>query len=191
MKKKPNLFHKFVEGDERHERLETAAALSYEARRVEYLLRRGGMMPQVGRKLRRIHEAEHGHQALRFTTFNAEYPSYPVLLGTANLTGLHIDPTCFLPNLFRKFADAPFVRAYDDFFELMASLAQGRAIGLVFPRKGIPQGLIIHNGVDLPQRVFRGLVLHYQSKKSAHQLFIQPYQSVVEQIFANGHGWKP
>ena len=97
----------------------------------------------------------------------------------------------FLPSLFQKFSKAPFVAAFEAHYERYAREADGRAIGLVFPRKGINRGLIVHNGVDLPEQVFHGTVLTYTGgKNNSDRLFVQPFQAVVKALKL-GLGWQP
>lgn len=175
------------------ERLEARNAEAFEGRSLEFLLRTFGMMPRVGRMLRQQYERRTGRYALLFREFNREYPSFPVLLGADRLPGLHVDARTFLPALFRQFDQSPFALAYEAFYERAEGVADGRAIGLVVSRKGIPRGLIIHNGVDLPQRVFRGLCMVYQGGrgKATTRLFVQPFQTLVAELHHGGHGWRP
>lgn len=184
-----NQFQRYV--DLRHDKNRTRELEAYEASRLTYLLRVFGMAPQAVRALIQRHVEIHGDPALRFAVFNREHPSFPIVLGAALLRDLHTDPRCFLPNLFKAYDQAPFVAAYEAFFETASRTADGRAVGLVFRRKGVRHGLIMHNGVDLPGRVFGGLTLAYQDSTGKQRLFVQPFQTVVEQLHAKGHGWRP
>ena len=115
------------------------------------------------------------------------------MLGTQRLEKLHLSQKMLLPALFKFFDQTPMVEAYAKFYEEAQSSAMGRPIGLVFPRKGIMRGLIIHNGEKLDESCFHGLSLVYHggSKKHRHKLFVQSFQQLIESLFAKGHGWQP
>lgn len=190
---KDNPFLRLVGASEvRHEQARARDLVAYEENRLEYLLHQFHLMPRAARQLRQAHVERYGSPALTFAGFNAAYPSFPLVLGVAGIKDLHLDPRCFLPNLFKAYDRTPFVLAYEEFFDQETARADGRALGLVFRRKGIRHGLIIHDGADLPPRVFTGTVLQYQAgRKRLRRLYVQPYQTVVEQLHHGGHGWRP
>src|SRR5215831_15002480 len=114
-----------------YDNAERRAALddeAFEARSLEFLLRRFGMMPQVGRALRRSFARRTGRDRLCFSEFHREYPSFPIVLGARRMPGLHTDPKMFLPALFKAFAACPLAVAYERFFEQEAPAAAGRAV---------------------------------------------------------------
>ena len=165
----------------------------YEASRVEFLLNRCNM----GRWRSRLYSAAEetlGHRVLRLSVFNDFFPDFPIVLGASRLDGvkLHTDKRSLLPALFRDFESAPFVAAYEEFFEANIDKAQGRAVGLVFPRKGLKQGLIMHNG-GLDAYWVKGTSLVYTggTRKAPVQLYVQAYQSLIDAIYGKGHGWRP
>lgn len=192
--KRENPFHRFTASDARRKVQEARADAEYQNRLVGFVLKRFHLERQE-RHLRKRDEREGGAGDLKFSLFCDEHRTFPVLLGANPLRGttLHTDPRCFLPQLFKNFDKAPFVTAYEEFFEQVADKADGRAVGLVFPRKGIRHGLVIHNGDDLDRRVFHGLVMTYHggTKKERLNLYVQPFQTMIEALHNEGHGWRP
>jgi hypothetical protein len=178
-----------------HKRSADLAEIRYEEARVGFLLKRL-KCSKLERELRRRQEQESGEYRLAFRQFHDEFPTFPILLGASTLGGvkLHLDASALLPNLFKAFMAAPFVDAYDEFYERVESLADGRAVGLVFPRKGFSQGLVIHNE-GLEAVAYHGLTLLYANgshkKNQQHQLFVRPFQTLIEAIHRDGHGWRP
>jgi hypothetical protein len=94
-----------------------------------------------------------------------------------------------IPSLFKTFVKAPFVAAFETFYEQAALRAEGRSVGLIFPRKGIPHGLIIYSG-DLDVTIPRSLVWTYTGG-TGKMLHVRPFQQLVEAIHNRGHGWRP
>lgn len=189
-----NPFHKFTASSERRKILDARADAEYEARLVSFLLKKFHI-ERVERHLRKRDSLAGGNGDLKFSLFCDEYRSFPILLSANPLNGvtLHTDPRAFLPALFKSFDKTPFVMAYEELFEDIADKADGRAVGLVFPRKGIRYGLVIHNGDDLDRRVFRGMVMTYYggTKKRKFNLYVQPFQNLIEALHNEGHGWRP
>lgn len=165
----------------------------YEASRVEFILGRCGI-PKVKYDLMRECERETGQSALRLRYFNARFPTFPILLGATRLDGvkLHADSRAFLPALFTNFRKAPFVEAYLRFHSEVSVSADGRTVGLAFPRKGLKQGLIIHNG-GLDGIWVRGTLLTYTggTPGETERLYVQAFQPLIEAVYNKGHGWDP
>lgn len=191
---KENPFHKFTASSERQKALQARSDAEYEARLVGFVLKKFHL-ERVERQLRKRDSREGGAGDLKFRYFCDEYRSFPILLGADPLRGitLHTDSRAFLPALFKNFDKTPFVMAYEEFFEDVADAADSRAVGLVFPRKGIRHGLVIHNGDDLDRAVFHGMVMTYHggTKKARRNLYVQPFQTLVEALHKEGHGWRP
>lgn len=139
------------------------------------------------RSLRRRQQNETGEFNLTFANFNEEFNSFPFLLGAANLGGkkLHTDASCLLPALFKDFEKVPFVVAYEAFFAKMQKRAHGRTIGLVFPRKGIPKGLVIHNK-SAERLGYEGLQAIYLGRERS--LYVRTFRGVLEALDRGGHG---
>lgn len=176
-------------------RAEARTAASNEATALKYVLKRFGLAKEE-RVMRNEHAGSTGLPELTFAAFNSRHPSFPVLLGYNRIAGvkLHADKTAMIPALFKSFTETPFFKAYETFFEEHEGREDGnRTIGLVFPRRGIKFGLIIHNGASLDMTLFRGTILTYHggSRKRPHPLYVMPLVSLIEGLHQKGHGWRP
>jgi hypothetical protein len=171
---------------------EARAEQAFEHRTLTFLLREFNLTKEAARIAREL-AAESGRQdPLDLYAFGQAFRTFPIMLGVRRIHRLHTDKRAFLPAMFKNFKDVPFVTAYAEFFEQRCDEAETRAVGLVFPRKGIDRGLVIHNGVNLPPRVFHGLVLTYTGgKKETAHLYVQPFQSLIQALHNKGHGWRP
>lgn len=93
-------------------------------------------------------ENETGRRRLTFDCFNQVIHDFPSTLRSHNFAELkkpmHLVQEAILPNLFRHFAKAPFVKKYNEMKEEYRT--SNKPFGLLFPRKGLQQGLVIHNG---------------------------------------------
>jgi hypothetical protein len=179
------------------DRMEEAANLRYETLKVKFVMSRSGLGPQEVRRLSRLHEDRYGVPGLSFGIFREEYPTYPVLLQCSRLEGLrlHTDPKSILPVWFKNFESLPFVPPFVAFHDSIVAVEKlgGRGVGLVFPRKGFQQGLVVHTAVangsgweQGPCFCFRG------GRKGARlDLFVRPFVALVDEIYNNGHGWSP
>lgn len=191
---KPHPFDRITRGY--HERAAARADVEYEAGRVAYLL--GAVKLNVRKATSALLESYPGPDgALTFKAFNATYPSFPLILGASRLDGvkLHLEDSAQVPALFNRFASAPFVSAYEAFYEEYADRANGGAVGLVFPRKGVRQGLIMYTSDD-PEAIPFGEREFYMvyvggSRKKRHRLYVRSFQKTVEAVYRDGHGWTP
>ncbi len=168
--------------------------IGYEEDRVSYLLKALKLPASEARRLRAKEEDETTFARLTFARFNEEYPSFPLLLGSSILKGvkLHLDPRAMIPALFKSFDKVPFVTAYEEFYERVQANAQGRAIALVFRRNGFRQGWCLFNDA-LAAVPYRGVSITYVGGPSKHPLYLylRPFQTMVESIHQQGHGWRP
>ena len=96
---------------------------------------------------------------------------------------IHRDQKSIHPNWFKAFTGLPFVQHYEEKFSEHAEKNPLRPLGMVFPRKGFLQGLIIHNGdweLFIPPRsschIFRG------GKKHSMNLIVQPYMGFIDHV---------
>lgn len=194
-KRRPTGFDQYLDQGGLAERRKAEQESAFEARTLTFLLTTFGMMPHAARELSRTCVQRTGESALRFTDFHAKYPDFPVILATKRLGSLHTDPRCFLPALFKRFDETPFWSAYEDHYEQYADRAKetGRAVGLVFPRKGIIRGLVIHNYEGDQTQRFQGTSLIYQAVtgKRTTRIYVQAFQAFVAALSARGHGWRP
>ncbi len=166
--------------------------------RVEFLLGRSGFKAgKAAAALRAAADRAIGQPIVRFTEFNEANPTYPVLLGCSTLGGvkLHLEPTAMLPALINRFSSAPFVAAYEAFYDKVRDAAAGRVIGLVFPRKGVRHGMLIYAADDpqvLPLGEREAVFLYAGGdKKDRHWVLVRAFQKAVEAIHNAGHGWTP
>jgi hypothetical protein len=183
----PNQFERL--NREYHRRAERYAAVAYEEARVTWLLKRF-KVARLDRELRTADKRAGGEGRLTLASFNDRFPSFPLLLVASRLNGvkLHTDPGSLLPALFKAFDRNVFVVEYEKFYEEAAPRAGGRAVGLVFPRKGFTQGWCIYDG-RVGDDHYRGLTLAY--RRGNRELFVRPFQTLVEAVHNAGHGWLP
>lgn len=185
-------------GQDYHERTVARANTAFEEGKVSCLLAAFKFnVRKAAGLLRDREEEERGTPNLTFRAFNDAYPTFPLLLGARRLDGvtLHTDTRAQLPALFKAFSQAPFVTAYEAFYEAVEGRAAGRKIGLVFPRKGFKNGLVIYAAgkvTEIPVGDHEA-VLSYAggTKKDRHWLIVRSYQRVLEALHNGGHGWRP
>lgn len=160
----------------------------WESARVEWTMRR----LTLERQRKEILSAASGGQ-YTFAEFNrvVSFPMHLFANPLNDLPCIHRDPKARHPLWFKAFRDLPFVKLYEERFEELMSAHQQQPIGMVFPRKGFSQGLILHNGDwDLfvpPQascHIFKG------GKKHAMNLIVQPYIGLIDHI-RTGLAWSP
>jgi hypothetical protein len=148
-------------------------------------------VPEKKWKLLKLCKQRTGTGRLTLDLFDEFVPNFPLLMGCAPLSKvdkLHADNRCTLPALFRRFEEAPFVRAYQDFLYQEEHRAGGRALGLLFHRKGIPHGLVIHNDVGLKGYQRTGTRFVYEGTGDAH-LVVERLDLLVEAICSSK--WRP
>lgn len=198
MAKKPHPFEKLTGTQDYHERMAARAGVAFEEGKVNYLLSVFKLNARkVGGQLRDREDTERGRPDLTLRAFNDTYPTFPLVMGASRLGGvqLHLEKRAMLPALFKEFGQAPFVTAYETFYEANAGRANGRKLGLIFPRKGFKNGLIIYAAdglADIPL-CEREAVFTYVggTKKERHLLLVRSFQRVLEAIHNQGHGWRP
>lgn len=171
-----------------HEAMAARADASHEESRVMHILRVCNLnVTQVSRELCRWNEKETGTFALTFRAFHERFPSFPMYLGASRLGGvkLHTDPRTLLPSLYKSFTNAPFVEAFYEWRRLARPAADGRTIGLIVPRNGMPKGLIIHGPGLLESNSYRGVTMTW-SDGEAEPLYLRSYADL---ILAICQGW--
>lgn len=180
----------------RAEELEAMQQEAGEARRVQFLLNKCRLTGGSKSAMLNVARRRTGRPRLTLALFNELVPNFPVLMNYVSggpLAKLHLSSAASLPSLFKKFQDAPFVKAYADDHDSALELANGRAIGLLFPRKGIVQGLIIHDGTGLDIFWQRGAIMCYHggTREKPTRLYVQAFGGLVEDIVAGENGWAP
>lgn len=136
-------------------------------------------------KERKQFERQNGNELLTFEWLNG-LGCLPVYLSYVHDLGkqpLHKQPKAVQPNWFKAFPSLPFISHY---VELVKSIPVNidKPIGLIFPRKGFGQGLILHNG-DLEDYVPFDTGCHvYRMKENSNNdfLIVQSYSSFVESL---------
>jgi len=186
-----------------------AQEVQFEAARVRFVVRRFGLGAPVLRQLVEDWFRTTGRRELRFAAFHERYPTFPFYFGTHTLCGLavpwtagavggrtpynyhvHRDPYSTEPARYKKFEWVPFVIAYRQFYNSASAAASGRSIGLIFPRRGMVDGMIIHND-ESEQFWTSGLCQVYKDPKTEKRLYVQPFAALIAAIYNNGRGWRP
>lgn len=168
----------------------------WEHARVRYAMTRLRLDKRWQRVVQAYGEQHQGHAHLQFASFNAVFSDFPLALAADCLYGqtpLHASSKAVLPRWFQTFRDLPFVPPYLDF--AAGDAGKRRPAGLVFPRKGLAQGLVIHNG-DLQFLLPGGSCFLHEARakrgrKQLPRLVVQPFTLLLDAIYAGGHGWKP
>lgn len=190
---KEHPFEKLSKGYKSRSNLQ--AQLQYEEDKVKFLLKRLKLSKLEG-ELRHTQVLQTNESFLTFDAFNNMFPTFPILLGAVKLKNVHIDSRTQLPTLIKSFESAPFVELYEQFYEQNNNRAdkESRLIGLVFPRKGIPSGLIIYATDDLEEIPFseKELLLTYLSGKGKDRSYImvRSFGKVLDAIHSSLCGWK-
>jgi hypothetical protein len=148
----------------------------------------------VRRALTSLAVERSGEPRMTLADFNATFPTFPILLGCSRLKGarLHVDKNSTIPSMSRHFDRTPIFACYEEFYERVAVQAGGKAIGLVFNRKGIDRGLIIHDsGLDDYWVPGWWNVYQFGTRQEPRRLLIQPFASLMAALYDNGRGWCP
>jgi len=159
---------------------------SYEEGRVRYLLK--FLFPKTANVLEKQIRNKNGSD-LTFAGFSDEYPSFPVVLGAIKpSTGLHIDESCFLPNLFNNFTKSTIFKLFDKFFEDNYERIAKRPAGVVLQRKGFPHGMVVHTFQGLS---FIGPVLMWPlvSEKDTKHIYLHRFDNFL--VSVRETGWTP
>jgi hypothetical protein len=195
-------------GEKKH--LAEDQSVKTERRLVEFTMKRLGLKSYI-REVEQIWNTLHGYPELRFTSFNARFPSFPFLLASHTLCNMpiirnhkvvrttavnyhvHRDANSFEPARFKDFNGVPFFAAFKEFYGSIAELSRGteiRKICLVFPRFGFRHGMAIHNDGD-EQWWQEGLRWVYKVPITQERIYVQGFATLIDAIYANGRGWKP
>ena len=173
------------------------ASAAYEHQAVLRTLKLTGLEP-YRRDLLRAAAQHFGEARLTFLQFHAAFPDFPLRLACNNMKHLpkplHLLQEAIFPVWLKAFSQLPIIKPYEAFFDSVEIEEQGhRPIGLIFYRRGFPDGLILHNGDPfkfVPPRA--GCVLYRGAGgKKAMNLVVQRYSGLLQQLYAAGHGWKP
>lgn len=184
--------------------------VQFERERLKWLLTRFKLKHHIARLIRYC-ESETGTAALRFSAFNDCFPTFPFVIGCTRLQRvpmpgrvrkggqpkltpldyhIHRDPASTEPARFKQFQAVPFVGAYQTFYNEAAKHANGRAIALIFPRRGFLHGMVMHNDAS-EQYWSEGLSWVYKVPSTENKLYVRPLSALVEDIYDGGRGWRP
>ena len=163
----------------------------FEHAKVRYVMQRVGLSKRVS-ELQRTISSNRDEQVLSFEAFRSAFPDFPVQLTCVNINKppLHRDRHAVHPRWFRNFRHLPFYKPYAEFYE---NVGDGLTpVGLIFPRKGFQQGLVLHNG-PLEEYVPSngGAHVYVGGGKEPMTLVVQPLSCLLDQIYRKGRGWKP
>jgi len=164
----------------------------FEESRVNFLYRKCGLERDLA-TLRELHRDRLGYPGLNFSLFQELYPSFPIVLGCDRLNGLalHESSQAVLPAWYKSFAKVPFVPAFERFCERAAASLHGRGIGLIFPRKGFRDGLIIYTGLDDCWNEGGGFIFRMGKADKSVDVIVRPFADLVAGIYDSGRGWVP
>lgn len=197
MADKEHPFEKVGRSSDYIARMGARSNVTFEEGKVQNLLKQFKISKDAVREIREFAADATGHPDLTFAAFNRRFESFPLLLGASRLDGvqLHLAQTAMIPALFKTFGKAPFVDVFDAFYETNQPRANGRPVGMVFPRKGFKQGMVIY-ATDDPKEIplcERETMLAYVSGKGKkqHWLVVRSYQKLLEALHNGGHGWRP
>ena len=165
--------------------------LKWETARVEATVKRLKLHKNVLGELRKQSGGE-----LTFEGFNDRFPNFPaVLFGTAlaGMEPLHRHSGAIHPMWFKSFRNLPFISFYEDALHVAGSEGLSdtdgfRPFGLVFPRKGFRDGLILHNG-DWEAFTADNSSFHLFKGKD-FTLLVQPYAAFLDHV-RDGISWTP
>lgn len=170
------------------------AEIQWEYRCVQYLLGAVGLKPVNKQAAALVHQHYQatGRAELTMQAFNEANPSFPLLLSCSAAAGhkLYLAKNALIPSLFNRFSAAQFVPYFEKWWEQVEGQANGRAIGLVFPRQGINGGMILH-GEGIEGVFFRGFtgLDTGGTKKHPARLYLRAFRPLVAAIHNSGHGW--
>lgn len=168
------------------ERFENAdsSIRQFESTRVEWTLRRLKLEAQ-----RREIKEQAVDGFFTFEAFN-RVVDFPIHLVSESLKGeppIHRDQRSTHPMWFKGFLKLPFVQKFEELFEAYhARNPEGKPLGMVFPRKGFSQGLVIHNGdwnLYVPPK--SSCHLYQGGSKNSMSLIVQPYMGLVDHVRAS------
>jgi len=129
---------------------------------------------------------------LSFETFNDYFAGFPMILGASalpELPALHRNEKAIHPLWFKSFTSLPFIKFYEDLLHRYGTRDSDHPVGLVFPRKGFRDGMILHNG-HLDTYVGERGSCHLFRGKQDRRLIVQPYSAFLDRI-RDYHEWTP
>ena len=144
-------------------------------------------------------EEELGRTLLTFDMFNDAFPTFPIRLhfnGLCQLNPpLYKNPKSLFPCWFRDFKHLPIIHPYSALFAMTGHInGVSKPLGMIFPRKGFQQGMILHNGGEYPRFVpTKSTCMIYHGSHGV-DLTVQPFLSFIDHIVSktdDGLAWEP
>jgi hypothetical protein len=177
------------------------AAAAYEHGRVTFMLKAiatetGG---DVLRRCRALAKNERTDDLLTFDDFHRVVSNFPISLSASRLVNhaisgtkkktsydysVHADPMSTIPELFKNFRVVPFVSAWKLYY---GEQGVNTVCGVVFPRRGFQNGMIVHNhrqlGIDDESPVIANI-----EPDTKTRLYVQSFRGLLNQLMKSG--WK-
>ncbi len=116
-------------------------AKQWESKRVEWTLRRLGLEKQRKEMLAASEDKLYAFQAFNTLGFPIYLNAHPMI----DEIPIHRDPKAIHPMWFKSFFALKFVSVFVELFDGFVE-KKTKPMGVIFPRKGFAQGLIMHNG---------------------------------------------
>lgn len=139
---------------------------------------------------------ERNEYRLTFRHFGDEFNTFPLRLRLYSPPKpLTEDATATLPSLLLRFRQATFYEPWIEHWRDCQRSAEGRPAALIIPRKGIPNGILLHDGEGLMKAMpGAGLVYNHPAPDTEYgpeppRTFIIPFKRALESIFRQGRGW--
>ena len=158
-------------------------AIKWETARVTATVARLKLDPRI------VHQLRHtGSTEMTFGDFNDRFPNFPVILTGSSLPGvpaLHRHAGAVHPMWFKSFRNLPFIKFYEDELQRYGAEAfdaAGRPLGMVFPRKGFRDGLIVHNGDWQTFSSCNSSCHLFRGKNCSSTLLVQPYAAFLDHV---------
>jgi hypothetical protein len=119
-----------------------------------------------------------------FDDFNQVCNDFPFVLFADTFKGqppIHRDNRSVHPMWFKSFTVLPLVKKY---LEKHKSFSGKKPVGMVFPRKGFQQGLILHNG-DPDKFVPSGSGCHLYKAEDGSTMVVQSFTGFLNHLRSN------
>lgn len=117
----------------------------------------------------------------KFDDFNDSCSDFPMVLFAYTLNGnppIHRDNRSVHPMWFKSFTGLPLVKVY---LERLKQFSKRKPVGMVFPRKGFQQGMILHNG-DHDKFVPTGSGCHLYKAEDGTTMVVQPFTGFLNHL---------
>lgn len=154
------------------------SSASWEHARVLHLLQVLNLKP-VTNEIKQVSS----DSLFTFDVFNELVSDFPVYLFAEALKSqppIHRDDRSVHPLWFKSFKTLPFVKLYTERLKTMRVKIK-RPVGMVFPRKGFQQGMILHNG-DHEKFVPLNSSCHLYKAEDGNTMVVQPFTGFLEHV---------